>query len=78
MSKKTIYERITECVPTGRWYTLKEICNLINSPSLTLVKLTLFAMPNVQWQRVEHKESPIKHPMAINWQWKFFIIDGGD
>lgn len=75
MTKKMLYERINDHVPIGTWYTLNEICGMINSPSLSLVKVTLLAMPNVQWRRVNHANSPIKGAKESKWIWQFMRTD---
>jgi len=79
MGNKPIHERITEMVARDQWHTLKEVCQTIGSKSHSYVKMTMFAMPNVQCRQVmsiSERDNPNnRFPDEKRWKWQFKVIE---
>lgn len=72
MPQKTILEKLND-VPTDRWYSLDEICQIIKSPSKTHVKMNLLIHPKFVREQVLVKTA---YPMNFKsvWRWMFARI----
>lgn len=69
-----LYERINDALEIGREYTLNEVCEVVGSKSKSYVKMTLFAMPNIEAER-RFIACPINnHPSVNNWYWVFRLV----
>jgi hypothetical protein len=71
-----IHERIEECVPKGKWFTLKEICSMVDSSSSSYVKMTLFALPHISFRKVltsSGSEFFSRFPTSSKWCWEFKV-----
>lgn len=72
-TKEPLYKRIEGVLPTGGWATLDEICSMLGTTSKSYIKMTLFLMPNVAWQRVLINNPAV--PQSV-WRWEFRKIEG--
>jgi len=73
MPEKSIFNRLNS-IPSDRWYSLDEICQLIKSPSKSHVKMHLLMHPNFVYEKVLVKTA---YPMNFKsvWRWMFARIE---
>lgn len=48
----TLHNRIRDVLRGKGWASLSEICLWLGNSNRSYVKLTLFAMPDIEWRRV--------------------------
>jgi len=74
MPRLPLYVRLG-AMPPKKWLTLNECCQLAKSSSKSYVKMTLFAMPNIESRQVSHVDTPLKGNHDEKWMWQFRRIE---
>lgn len=71
-TNKPLHQRLREALSTSEWRTLDQIIGRVGTSSKSYAKVTLLAMPDVEWRVVKVESEGIP---ANTWRWEFRLIE---